>query len=384
MTEAHTKRASITQNYENYWKLTVEYSDIFAPQFNNVLKIIVNFIDENELSNHNLTKEEFSKAGYYKKLQNQIGQIYEKVDSASTRKSINQFVKLGFISPLLKGYHKLSKRFLNASADEKRLIFSQIFYAHASFNSSITTDETQRMEMNFLVKTLMYHPDKKLNRNDIIALMSTDISGVSKGYLTKDELISEYKIASLTDFENRKYNQIRYFLNFLKLLPGIVVSRENEIAYEENAEKVLVRNVDTKRDQTLFRLMKENLFRESREFYGGKVVCYFTKKEQKGLVVSHIYASAEALKNFDVEAAYDYRNAILLEQNTDMYFDKHDLSFDENGKPLFGLETTADFEDDHITDALDKVILYPERQKYLSIHRKIYLEKQENFRSQNR
>ncbi|HAF57082.1 MAG TPA: HNH endonuclease [Lactococcus lactis] len=379
MKENHSKKESTTQNYENYWKLTVEYSDIYAPRFNNVLKVIIKFIDDNNLIDHKLSKKDFFKAGYYKELQNQIGQIYEKSDSASTRKSINQFVKLGFVSPLLKGYHKLSKQFLKASGEEKKLIFSQIFYAHASFNSSVTTDETKQKEMNFLVKTLMYHPDKKLNRNDIIALMNVDISGVNKGYLTKEELISEYKIANLISFESRKYNQIRYFLNFLKLLPGIVVSDDNEIAYKENAEEVLVKNIDTKRDQTLFRLMKENLFRESREFYNGKLVCYFTKKEQKGLVVSHIYASAEALKNLDVEAAYDYRNALLLEQNTDMYFDKHDLTFDEKGIPMFGWESTADFEDDNINNRLDEFILYPERLKYLAIHREIYLKKQKKF-----
>lgn len=375
----NTKKASLTQNYENYWKLTVEYSDIYASQFNNVLKIIINFVDENNLLNHNLSKKEFSKAKYYKKLQEQIGQIYEKADSASTRKSINQFVKLGFISPFLKSYHKLCKRFLSASGNEKKLLFSQIFYTHASFNSSVTTDETKRMEMNFLVKTLMYHPDKKLKKNDIIALMNVDISGIAKGYLTKAELISQYKVASITSFEKRKYNQIRYFLNFLKLLPGIVVSQDKEIAYEENAEKVLVKNIDTKRDQTLFRLMKENLFRESREFYDGKLVCYFTKKEQKGLVVSHIYASADALKKLDVESAYDYRNALLLEQNTDMYFDKHDLSFSAEGQPMFGKETTNDFKADHNKEHLDDFILYEERLKYLEIHRDMYLKKQNKY-----
>ncbi|MCL2676817.1 MAG: HNH endonuclease [Streptococcaceae bacterium] len=379
MTEIHSKRASETQNYENYWKLTVEYSDIYAPQFNNVLKMIVQFIDNEKLSGHELSKSEFSKAGYYKELQEQVGQIYTKADGASTRKSLNQFVKLGFVSPFLRGYHNLTKQFLKASGDEKKLIFSQIFYAHSSFNSTVTIDETTRKEMNFLVKTLMYHSDKKLNRNDIIALMNVDISAVSKGYLTKDELTAEYKMANVISFESRKYNQIRYFLNFLKLLPGIVVSRDNEITYEENAEEVLTNNIDTKRDQTLFRLMKENLFRESREFYNGKVVCYFTKKEQKGLVVSHIYASAEALKNLDVEAAYDYRNALLLERNTDMYFDKHDLSFDISGLPLFGLETTVDFENDHINNKLDDFVLYPERLEYMEIHRKIYEKKQKNL-----
>lgn len=35
-----------TQKYENYWKLTVEYSNINGSRFNNTLEAIVDFIDE--------------------------------------------------------------------------------------------------------------------------------------------------------------------------------------------------------------------------------------------------------------------------------------------------------------------------------------------------
>ena len=42
-----TKRAKHCQQYDEYWKLTVEYTDIFGAQFNNTLKVIVKFIDDN-------------------------------------------------------------------------------------------------------------------------------------------------------------------------------------------------------------------------------------------------------------------------------------------------------------------------------------------------
>ncbi|MEG0377477.1 MAG: D-alanine--D-alanine ligase family protein, partial [Eubacterium sp.] len=58
-----------------------------------------------------------------------------------------------------------------------------------------------------------------------------------------------------------------------------------------------------------------------------KEVCYFTKMETKGLVTSHIWRSEKALSDMNIEAAYDYRNALLLEQNVDAYFDKYDLTF---------------------------------------------------------
>ena len=43
----NTKRAKQNQQYDEYWKLTVEYTDIFGAQFNNTLKVIVKFIDDN-------------------------------------------------------------------------------------------------------------------------------------------------------------------------------------------------------------------------------------------------------------------------------------------------------------------------------------------------
>ena len=42
-----TKKAKKDQQYDEYWKLTVEYTDIFGAQFNNTLKVIVKYIDDN-------------------------------------------------------------------------------------------------------------------------------------------------------------------------------------------------------------------------------------------------------------------------------------------------------------------------------------------------
>ena len=43
----NSKKASVTQNYENYWKLTVETTNIHGSQFIDTLRIIIDFIDEN-------------------------------------------------------------------------------------------------------------------------------------------------------------------------------------------------------------------------------------------------------------------------------------------------------------------------------------------------
>ena len=131
-----TKKAKQNQQYDEYWKLTVEYSDILGPQFNNTLKIIVKFIDDKIENINNINILEYQNGNIdeknklttlYKELQNIISSVYHKVDMGSTRKSINQFVKLGFINPFLKGYHKLTKKFLLTSLyqkDLKKSIFS--------------------------------------------------------------------------------------------------------------------------------------------------------------------------------------------------------------------------------------------------------------------
>jgi len=38
------------QNYENYWWITVEYTDIHGERFNGTLQIIVDYIDNNDVS----------------------------------------------------------------------------------------------------------------------------------------------------------------------------------------------------------------------------------------------------------------------------------------------------------------------------------------------
>lgn len=131
----HSKKAAQNQQYEDYWKLTVEYSDINGSQFKDTLSIIIKYIDLHpELQNSELSSKEIS--AKYKELQKRIYSVYPKKDMASTRKSINQMVKLGFVEPFLKGYHRLTKKFLNANNNDKRaLIFSEIFYKSANFQS---------------------------------------------------------------------------------------------------------------------------------------------------------------------------------------------------------------------------------------------------------
>ena len=228
----HSKKVAQNQEYEGYWKLTVEYSNINGTRFQNTLNLIVRYIDSHpELKNLDTDSNEFSVK--YNELQNKVYSVYPKADMASTRKSINQMVKLGFVKPFLKGYHPLTKKFLNAPNNERRaLVFSEIFYKSANFQSAVTTDDSEVNPINFFLMTLMYHPEQRLNREEIIALMSTNIKDYTRGYLTIEELNSSVEYSKAIEFENRKYNQINYMLKFLQYVPGISVSPDkNYIIY---------------------------------------------------------------------------------------------------------------------------------------------------------
>ena len=61
------------QVYENYWKLTLEYTDIHSDRFLGTLNIIVDCIDNN---------------CNYEQLQDAVYQQYPKVDMGSVRKKI--------------------------------------------------------------------------------------------------------------------------------------------------------------------------------------------------------------------------------------------------------------------------------------------------------
>ncbi len=379
-----TKRAKQNQQYDEYWKLTVEYTDIFGAPFNNTLKVIVKFIDDNIEKINNIdiekykskNKEEKSKfQDLYGELQSIIFTIYHKEDFGSIRKSINQFVKLGFISPYLKGYHKLTKKFLNISSSDKEMkksVFSEIFYDNASFNSSITNNNTNKKEINFLLKTLMYHPDKVLSKQDIIALMVTDLSSFSKGYLTADELKEQYNYSKAIDFEENKYNQIAYMFTFLNLMPDLTAHKDKGVAFAEDG--LVLSDIDTTRDPYMHALYRNNLKLESKRVYND-IVCYVEKIPYKGLVASHIKPCHVCLEELNTTEAYDYNNGLLIQQNIDAYFDKFDLSFNDDGTMLIASNVDKNIAEKYCKYTLDKEILTPERLKYLSYHRNRFFEK---------
>ena len=342
---------------ENYWKLTLEYSNIHSKKFRGTLKLIVQFIDE-----HNM---QIYSSVLFKKLQHVVNYNYPKADMGSVRKSINQFIKLGFVEPELKGYSEFTKAFLEAKTKRKRkTLFSKIVYSNASFSTSVTHLSEQK-EINFLIKTL--EEVGRLHKRDVIGLMTVDISVVEKGYFNQEEVDEVKKRAKEIDFRERKYNQISYLWTLLKKLDDLKIV-DDVLYFKEDAKVILAeqfKQTSGKRDGYLHRLYKNHLKEESREKQG-KVKCMLEKLAYPSLVASHIKPFIKA--SFD--EAYDPYNGLLLSRNMDILFDLGYITFSDKGEIICSKELKKDVKKHLKNYKLDEIFLEKERLEYMKYHQK--------------
>jgi len=346
----------MAQKYEDYWKITLEYSDINGERFIGTLKIIVNFIDKNK--GKPFSPELFSK------LQEEVNKIYPKVDMASVRKSINQFVKLGFVNFHLESYHEDVPRFLEAKTIKRRkLVFSKIVYTNSSFNSSVTKD-SEKHEINFLIKTL--EEVGKLSREDISALMTIKIEEINKGYLIEEELQKTKAESKKIKFLERKYNQAGHLNTILSRLDDLIFVQGYWMFREDALDQFgeYLRNRDHKRDYYLFRLYKNQLKEESAEKLGN-IKCMLEKLEYPSLVASHLKPFILSNK----KEAYDSNNGLLLSRNMDILVDLGYISFSDNGEILLSKELPKDVKEYLKGFSLDKDFLNNKRLQYLQYHR---------------
>ena len=350
---AKTKTPKDNQQYENYWKLTVEYTDIFDFRFNNVLKIIVDYIDKNNLVDSEITSEEYSD------LQTIIGNVYKKADAASTRKSINQFLKLGFINNRCMGYHFLTKAFLNeTNRDIKASFFSRILYDNASFERSVTKASVAN-EYNFLLKTL--EECVVLTKEELAGIMLVDVASNTKGFLSRSEVDSQNRVAEAIGFQERKYNQMNYIFNFCQYLSGVSFGN-NRISIDPNL--ITIEEKTVTRDPYLQRIYKEGLFQES--FLAGyNRKCFVEKLAYPVLIASHIKPYREC----DVSEQFDIENGLLLSKNFDSLFDLGYITFDDKGQIICSKQLDRDVVKHVSLYALDQVFLNSKRENYMNFHR---------------
>lgn len=348
-----TKKSRKNQQYEQYWKLTMEYTKFESENFNITLKMIVDYIDKYQ---GNITSE------IYRKLQDELNVITPKSDMRSIRKAINQFLKLGFINNGMKSYHKKTKDFLlEKDISRKKRIYSEILYDNASFSRSYT-NETDERELNFLLKTLEYCGS--LTKENLLALMFQNVNNYSKGYVNLDELSVITEQMMENNGIERKYNQLAYLYNICKnILSGVYVNKEKSVTLDkdERAEEFVRKG----RDPYKQRLYKYDLYRESID-KNGNISCYLEGVAYPSLVASHIkpYINCSEEEQFDVE------NGLLLSRNMDLLFDQGWISFTNEGEVICSDNLDEELKNILSSKNIEKKYLNSEKRlEYLKYHR---------------
>ena len=263
---------------------------------------------------------------------------------------------------------------LETNKEKKEIIFSKIFYECSSLASDVTLDHRNLKHVNFLLKTL--DKNGSLNKNDIMALMVTDISNYSVGYLTRAELDMQYQYAKICEFDERKYNQIAHLIGYLKRFVDLKYDKNEERFWFANDPLIADKDFDESfaRDGVKHRIYKEELKEESKAIYG-EAVCYLDKKPYKSLIASHIKPCVDCLKEHREDQAYDVDNGLLLSPTVDSYFDKKDISFADDGTVLVGKNVAEAVRVDFEKMKLDENVLNDRRKRYLEYHRRLFEQK---------
>ena len=379
---AKTKKRRPIEIYENYWKFTASWTNIYGTKFNNCLNVIVNYIDHNldALKENAEKNENFSSSSLYKNLQYKIVEMmdFQGEDATlSARKAINMFVKIGFVYPFLLGYHPMVKNYIRETDKEKkRIIYSKIFYQSSSLASDVTLDNRGMKHVGFFLQTL--DKNRTLTGNDLRALMVTDITQYPNGYLTREQLDSQYRFAIANSFEERKYNQISHLRAYLQNFVDLKYNGTSEQFWFADDPDIVDKefNVTYKRDPIRYRIYRDELKDESMELYGAKV-CFFEKKPYKGLVASHIKPCHVCLAEHNDDEAYDVNNGLLLAQNVDQYFNDFDVTFTDAGEMIFGNKIPETIKAEFSKSRLAPEVMTAERKRYMAYHRKVFKERNE-------
>jgi restriction endonuclease len=364
------------QIYEDYWAFTNAFTNYNDSKFCTALNICLDFIDANR-------GQPYSNE-LYEALQQNIAQdpvmasqrTSKAMNLASVRKVINQFVKMGFIEPFLSDYTSLSRDYVQARTNRKRqTLLSKIVYTHSGFQRSVTENSNIR-QINFLIKTLVEHPQGKLNKQEIAAMMLVDLKTFQQDYLTETELNDYFQQGIESGFIERKYNQISYLWNLLDKLDDLKRVGD-DLYFAEDAQRIFG-NLDEitarKRDPYLHRLYKNQLQEESEEHYGN-VKCMLEKLAYPVLIASHIKPFVLS----DATEAYDPNNGLLLSRTLDSLFDLKYISFDDEGNMMKSERLSNDVWQRWCNVKLDNNLLNDKRKSYLAYHRELMLQEDQKF-----
>ena len=361
-----TKKRQKNEIYEDYWKLTVGNTKFFNKNDTSekILKLLSERVDNNEVSLLGSNRDR-----RFYKLQDKVVKISPKSAKeyknkiVSTRKEINQFIKIGFIEPGITAKHPLVDHFLKAITEfKKRKIFSKIFRTNAKLNCSSTTNKDTRNHIKFLLSTLeeveILDPKK-----DIKGLMLCDISKVKKGYLTREELNAYVKKSENIQFKKRKYNQISFLKNFLKKMYSLKVTK-NSIQFPSDDDHLFEKfEKINPREKPEYREYRKNLKVEA----GGKCMIDGVTEYCIG---SHLKPFQYCLDLDLDDEAFDSDNGLYVNRDLDINIDKGKITWTNDGKILFSDNFPKEKIDTYKNSTIPEKYLTPERLKYLEFHRK--------------
>jgi len=349
-----SKRSIINQQYEDYWKLTLEYSDFCGENFNNCLQIIIDFMDKNPQID----------SKKYHELQEEVNKFNPKADLGSVRKSINQFINNGF-----NGYHTKTKQFLSEqNKAKKKILYSEILYDNASFSRSYRKYSDEN-ELKFLVKTIEHCGS--ISKENLLAIMYTTDT---KDYLNRQELEKLTEYINKIHLADRKYNQIAYLWNICtNVLTGIYLDQDNCLTLDRPdysyTEKPIGR--DTYK-QTLY---KYSLYEESREFLLD-VYCYVENLKYPVLIASHI----KPYRDCDESEQFDKDNGLLLSKSMDQLFDQGWISFKDDGSIILNENLDKKLKEVLATKSINRQMLNKKRLQYLDYHRMNVFNKSKQYK----
>ncbi len=362
-----TEKSTKNQQYEKYWRITMAYTKFSGDYFNGCLQHIVDYIDEIGCAQIGIPSDQ------YHELQSCIQRFRPELNEISIRKSINQFLKLGFINNKFKGYHKKTKAFLaEQDISRKKRIYSEILYDNASFSRAFD-EEGNINEIHFLIKTLEHCGS--ISQNELLALMFTDISKYPQGFLTLDEL-EESKtlyIDKLTVGE-RKYNQKQYLFSICKnVLAGVYFNKHGNLTLDE-PDYTDYELANKNRDPYKQRLYKFDLYEESKVL-NSKIMCCYEQYQYPVLIASHI----KPYSHCSDEEQFDVNNGLLLSKNMDALFDKGWITFTDQGIVCCADKLDNNIKNILINKNIDKKYFTPERLKYLKYHRDNIFKKDKEY-----
>lgn len=347
------------QVYEDYWQITLSHSDIYGVGFNIALREIIQYIDAH------ISDIPISPTRHYKALQGVLEGVLGITDT-SVRKCINQFIKLGFVNTGLKGYVPDAKAFILTSDPElKKILFSRVVYSRASFSRSFEKDSDLH-QIGFLIKTLEKHGGV-LSRDDVVALMTIDIALAGTNYADADMLIAAKKLAKLSGFTARKYNQASHLWLILKQLDSLAV-QDNKLYFKDDPRLLdsVVKQQTTGRDPYLQRLYKKQLITESIEHFSD-IVCMVEELDYPVLIASHIKPYSRS----SIQEEFDANNGLLLSRSIDQMFDGGYISFTDDGKIIISRTRNLSLKlIDHLSSyKINSSLMNGERCRYMEYHR---------------